>query len=95
VVFKPGSGGPPKGKKRVRRGRRWLLGLGLDGTDGHVRVTRGENFRLLGGSEETHGRMQEKVIRFNEEVGRRHKTLDDLSAPEIDEIAAKVGMKKD
>ena len=94
MVFKSGGQGPKRGKKRVRRGKRWLLGLGLDGTDGHLRLTRGENFRLLGGSAETHGRMQEKVIRFNEEVGRRHKTLEDLSRPEIDEIADKVGMKE-
>ena len=45
----------PKGRKRRRRGRRWILGLGLDGEDGHLRMTKGANFRLIGGSEETHG----------------------------------------
>ena len=85
-----GKGG---GKRARRRGQRWILGLGLDGKDGHVRITRGENFRLVGGSEETHGEMQEKVIRFNEEMGKRHKTLDELSRPEIEDIAHRVGMK--
>ncbi len=94
MISKRGGGKGSGGKKKVRRGRRWLLGLGLDGTDGHVRVTRGENFRILGGSQETHEQMQEKVIRFNEEVAKRRKTLDDLSRPEIEDIAHKVGMKK-
>ena len=90
VTKRRGKGG---GKRARRRGRRWILGLGLDGKDGHVRITRGENFHIMGGSEETHAEMQEKVIRFNEEVGRRRKTLDDLSRPEIEDIAHRVGMK--
>ena len=40
-----------------------LLGMGLDNKDGHVRATKGENFRLYGGSKETHERMQEKAIK--------------------------------
>lgn len=28
-----------------------LLGLGLDGKDGHRRITKGDNFCLVGGSE--------------------------------------------
>ena len=39
-----------------------LLGVGLDATDGHKRITRGEKFVLVGGSEETHGRMTETVM---------------------------------
>jgi hypothetical protein len=93
LVSKGEDGKAAKGRNKVRRGKRWLLGLGLDGTDGHVRITRGENFRILGGSRETHEVMQEKVIRFNEEVGKRHKTLDELTKPEIDDIAHRVGMK--
>jgi len=30
-----------------------MLGVGLD-TDGHKRVTQGENFALVGGSKDTH-----------------------------------------
>ena len=36
-------------RKKDLRAR--LLGLGLDCDDGHTRVTRGENYHLLGGSE--------------------------------------------
>ncbi len=80
---------------RGKRSRRWLLGVGLDGSDGHVRYTKGENFRLLGGSEDTHGEMQEKVIHFNEELTRREKSLDDLSKPEFEDIARETGLKED
>ena len=67
-----------------------LLGLGLDNEDGHVRLTRGENFRLLGGSQETHERMQEIAVKFNEELARREKGLKDLDKEEFREIARRV-----
>ena len=91
MVAQPGRGKSRKGQCRAKR---WLLGLGLDGQDGHVRITRGKNFHLIGGSEDTHGEMQEKVIKFNEELARQRKTLDDLSKGELEDIAHKVGMKK-
>ena len=70
-----------------------MLGLGLDCKDGHVRVTKGKNFRLFGGSEETHGAMQEKAIKFNEQLERRRKTLDDINEQEFRDIASSVGLK--
>jgi hypothetical protein len=77
---------PKKSKKAS------LLGLGLDGKDEHVRVTSGPNFKLVGGSEETHGVMQEKAIKMNEHLKRRGKTLENVSREEFHEIADKVGM---
>jgi len=65
-----------------------LLGLGLDNDDGHVRITRGENFRLLGGSETTHESMQEKCLKFNEKLQDRGKRLDDLERKEFLDLAA-------
>ncbi|MBL9090986.1 MAG: hypothetical protein JNL96_07160 [Planctomycetaceae bacterium] len=60
-----------------------LLGVGLDNEDGHTRLTRGSNFTLYGGSEETHGRMQETAIKMNEELSRRGKRLEDCSPREV------------
>ena len=37
-----------------------MLGVGLDNQDGHKRVTKGDNFYLVGGSEETHERMKRR-----------------------------------
>ena len=70
-----------------------ILGLGLDGKDGHVRVTKGKNFRLYGGSESTHEVMQEKAIKFNEQLDKRGKTLDDIGREEFHDIAGKIGLK--
>ena len=77
--------------KRVYR--RVLLGMGFDGKDGHVRLTKGDNFRLVGGSEKTHDRMQEAAVKFNGELGKRRKTLDDISDKEFCDIARSVGLK--
>jgi hypothetical protein len=73
--------------------RKVLLGLGLDSKDGHVRVTKGKNFRLYGGSEETHEIMQEKAIKFNEQLDKRRKSLDTINETEFKEIAENIGLK--
>lgn len=69
-----------------------LLGMGLDNKDGHVRATKGENFRLFGGSKETHEMMQEKAIKFNEQLDKRHKKLDDIDEKEFRQIAGEIGL---
>lgn len=60
-----------------------LLGLAFDAQDGHKRITRGENFLLAGGSEETHGMMRETIIRVNEELNSRGIRLRDVSPDEL------------
>lgn len=76
-----------------RNYRKILLGLGFDSKDGHVRITKGNNFRLFGGSHETHEMMQEKAIKFNEQLGKRRKSLEDINDKEFKEIARIVGLK--
>jgi hypothetical protein len=70
-----------------------LLGLGLDCDDGHTRITKGKNFRIYGGSRETHEKMQEKAIKFNEHLKKRGKTLEEISNKELREIADKIGFR--
>lgn len=79
------------GKKR--RHRAMLLGVGLD-SDGHKRVTEGPNFLLVGGSEETHETMTEKVIKINEKLKTAGKTLETVSREQFDDIAHSVGLRK-
>ncbi|NQT06024.1 MAG: hypothetical protein HQ575_00620 [Candidatus Omnitrophica bacterium] len=69
-----------------------LLGLGLDCKDGHLRITKGKNFRIYGGSHKTHEEMQEKAIKFNEHLDKRRKRLDEISTREFYEISDKVGL---
>jgi len=76
---------PEKGK-RARINKALLLGVGFDHRDGHLRVTKGENFRLVGGSEETHDQMAETAIKVNEKLKQRGKVLEDVSRDEFEDI---------
>ena len=66
-----------------------LLGLGLDNSDGHKRLTSAEQFTIVGGSEETHVRMTETVTKTFESLKRRGKTLERVEPKELAEIIAK------
>jgi hypothetical protein len=63
-----------------------FLGVGLDNQDGHRRLTRGDYFLLVGGSAETHERMQDTAIRFGEALEKRGKTLGETSAEEAADL---------
>ena len=67
-----------------------LLGVAFDNDDGHTRLTRGENFVLVGGSQDTHAVMQETAVKINENLDRREKRLEDVSVHELREICREV-----
>jgi len=71
-------------------GIKGLLGVGLDGDDGHTRISRGPNFFLLGGSKGTHEKMQHVALSFNDKVGRRGKKIEEINSRELDEIAREI-----
>jgi len=73
--------------------KRLLLGLGMDCEDGHIRITKGNNFRIFGGSKETHEMMQEKAIKFNESLTKRGKSIDEIKMKEFYDIAHEIGLK--
>ena len=60
-----------------------ILGVGLDAEDGQKRITRTEEMVLVGGSQETHERMQETAIKFGEALERRGKALPEVSIREV------------
>ena len=66
-----------------------LLGIGLDATDGHKRVTKGEGFLLAGGSEETHERMTGAVVRTVEDLGKKGRDLGSAEAAEVMDLLRK------
>lgn len=66
-----------------------LLGVGLDNQDGHKRITTGEQFAIVGGSEETHERMTETVVKTFEELKHRSKHLTEVEPAELAEIIHK------
>ena len=90
----------PDGEKKKKRpsrkaARALILGIGLDGEEGEKRVTVGKNFLLAGGSKPTHELMQEKAIKFNEELDRRKKRLEDIGVEEFHEIADQIEMRQE
>ena len=70
-----------------------MLGVGLD-SDGHKRITKGENFALVGGTEETHEKMTETAVKINEKIASRGKRLEEVSHEEFDDIAQDVGLHR-
>ncbi len=66
-----------------------LLGVGLDNSDGHKRLTTGEQFAIVGGSAETHDRMTETVVKTFEELKLRGKPLQKVEPKELAEILQK------
>jgi hypothetical protein len=63
-----------------------LLGVGLDNQDGHKRLTRAEKFSIVGGSEETHERMTETLIKTFEDLKEKGKELESTDTKELAEI---------
>jgi len=63
-----------------------LLGLAFDNDDGHTRLTRGKNFVLCGGSQQTHSTMQETVVKVNEYLDQQGKRLEDVSVRELRDV---------
>lgn len=79
--------------KKVPRRRKpkpaHLLGIGLDNKDGHKRLTSAEKFTIVGGSDETHGRVTETFIKTFEELKTRGKPLESVEPQELAEIIHK------
>ena len=81
-------------KNKNSRRKAVMLGVGLD-SDGKKRITTGPNFALVGGSQETHEGMTEKVIKINEKLKSKGKQLEEVSHEEFDDIVHEVGLKRD
>ena len=79
---KPGKPSPKKRQPRLGG----ILGVGLDNEDGHKRITTGEKFVLVGGSQETHEVMTETMMKTFEELKRRDKALETVDRRELAEI---------
>jgi hypothetical protein len=73
-------------KKKTPKPSAGLLGIGFDNEDGHKRITTGEQFAIVGGSEETHGRMTETVVKTFEELKQRGKKLQQVEPAELADI---------
>ena len=77
-------------RRLPRRRVAGLLGLAFDANDGHKRITRGKNFVLAGGSEETHVLMRETIIKVNERLDEGGRDLTDVTVDELRELLDEV-----
>lgn len=68
-------------KKIVR-----LLGVGFDAEDGHVRITNGEKYDVLLGSDESHEYISALIARIEGELEMRGLKLDELDPQDLGEI---------
>lgn len=66
-----------------------LLGIGLDNEDGHKRFTKADKFSIVGGSEETHEKMTETLIKTFEDLKVKGKELEETDKEELAEIIHK------
>ncbi len=66
-----------------------LLGVGLDNQDGHKRITRAEEFSIVGGSQETHEKMTETLVKTFEDLGTRGKNLQTVERKELADLINK------
>ncbi len=66
-----------------------LLGVGLDNDDGHKRITQADEFSIVGGSENTHERMTETVIKTFEDMKNDGKTLSNIEPEQLSELLQK------
>jgi hypothetical protein len=66
-----------------------IIGIGLDNKDGHTRLTRAEQFTVAGGSEDTHERITETLVKTCENLEHRGRTLQDADVREIAELIDK------
>lgn len=69
--------------------RAHLLGVGLDNDDGHKRITQAEEFSIVGGSQDTHDKMTETVVKTFEDMKRNGKTLNSVEPQELSELIEK------
>lgn len=75
-----------KTPRRRKTDQAHLLGVGLDNQDGHKRLTSAEQFTVVGGSEETHTRATETLIKTFEVLKKRGKSLNAVEPKELAEI---------
>ena len=75
-----------RSRKKIIR----LLGVGFDAEDGHTRISHGEKFDVLMGSEESHEYITQLIVKVEEEINRRCMKLEDLTPGELGEIVQAV-----
>jgi len=68
---------------------RHIVGVGLDNEDGHKRITKAEEFSVIGGSQTTHEMLTETLIKTSEDLKRKGKTIASAADEELSDLIRK------
>ena len=68
-----------------------LLGVGFDADDGHVRITTGDKFDVIMGSDESHEYITKLITKIEKELDAQGLNLDELSPEKLGEIVKLLG----
>jgi hypothetical protein len=63
-----------------------LLGVGFDTDDGHIRITKGDRYDVLMGSEESHEYIQQLIQKIENELDGQGLSLEDFTPEEFGEF---------
>ena len=67
-----------------------MLGLGMESEDGHIRISKGDHFKIVMGSEEAHEAMLKLCIEINKALEQEGRTLEELSREEFIELLGRI-----
>ncbi len=68
-----------------------LLGVGFDTDDAHVRITTGDKFDVIMGSDESHEYITKLIMKIEKELDAQGLNLDELSPEKFSEIVKELG----
>ncbi len=64
-----------------------IIGIGTDGFDGHIRITNGNHYEVLQGSEMSHALMQQWCEGINQRLAAMNKEMGQLTLEEFLQVA--------
>lgn len=67
-----------------------LLGVGFDSQDGHVRITQAEDYKIVMGSSETHGVLQDLCSKIDKRLAESGRPLNDYTPNEFVELLQEI-----
>lgn len=62
-----------------------LYGIAPPSKDGHTRLTRAEDFEVIGGSQEVHEKLREITTKVDEGIKKTGRRIKEVSAQELGE----------
>lgn len=71
-----------------------LLAVSLDNPDGHKRITTAETFTVVGGSQEKHQELTEKILKMRAFLKKKGEDFDSCSKERFEEVAQNSGLFK-